>query len=121
MTGDYTIDGTQDTGLNLNGHCIKGTVTVKAATGNNTTTFSNTQNNTTASIDAVVAHRGAKLAGTGYPAVIGKLTLADTTKWKDILQQPTRLGFRVTNADGTHKWYAPDDAQWFTVEQRYHQ
>jgi hypothetical protein len=109
VTGDYTIDGTQDTGLNLNGHCIKGTVTVKAATGNNTTTFSNTQNNTTASIDAVVAHRGAKLAGTGYPAVIGKLTLADTTKWKDILQQPTRLGFRVTDADGTHKWYAPDD------------
>ena len=109
VTGDYTIDGTQDTGLNLNGHCIKGTVTVKAATGNNTTTFSNTQNNTTASIDAVVAHRGAKLAGTGYPAVIGKLTLADTTKWKDILQQPTRLGFRVTNADSTHKWYAPDD------------
>ena len=41
VTGDYTIDGTQDTGLNLNGHCIKGTVTVKAATGNNTTTFSN--------------------------------------------------------------------------------
>ena len=109
VTGDYTIDGTQDTGLNLNGHCIKGTVTVKAAAGNNTTTFSNTQSNTTASIDAVVAHRGAKLAGTGYPAVIGKLTLADTTKWKDILQQPTRLGFRVTNADGTHKWYAPDD------------
>ena len=109
VTGDYTIDGTQDTGLNLNGHCIKGTVTVKAAAGNNTTTFSNTQNNTTASIDAVVAHRGAKLAGTRYPAVIGKLTLADTTEWKDILQQPTRLGFRVTNADGTHKWYAPDD------------
>ena len=109
VTGDYTIDGTQDTGLNLNGHCIKGTVTVKTAAGNNTTTFSNTQNNTTASIDAIVAHRGAKLAGTGYPAVIGKLTLADTTKWKDILQQPTRLGFRVTNADGTHKWYAPDD------------
>lgn len=109
VTGDYTIDGTQDTGLNLNGHCIKGTVTVKAAAGNNTTTFSNTQNNTTASIDAVVAHRGAKLAGTRYPAVIGKLTLADTTKWKDILQQPTRLGFRVTNTDGTHKWYAPDD------------
>ena len=109
VTGDYTIDGTQDTGLNLNGHCIKGTVTVKAAAGNNTTTFSNTQNTTTASMDAVVAHRGAKLAGTRYPAVIGKLTLADTTKWKDILQQPTRLGFRVTNTDGTHKWYAPDD------------
>ena len=111
VTGDYTIDGTQDTGLDLNGHCIKGTVTVKAAAGNNTTTFSNTQNTTTASIDAVVAHRGAKLAGSKYPAVIGVLTLADTTQWKDILQQPTRLGFRVTNADGTHQWYAPNDVK----------
>ena len=111
VTGDYTIDGTQDTGLDLNGHCIKGTVTVKAAAGSNTTTFSNTQNTTTASIDAVVAHRGAKLAGSKYPAVIGVLTLADTTQWKDILQQPTRLGFRVTNADGTHQWYAPNDVK----------
>ena len=111
VTGDYTIDGTQDTGLDLNGHCIKGTVTVKAAAGSNTTTFSNTQNTTSVSIDAVVAHRGAKLAGSKYPAVIGKLTLADTTQWKDILQQPTRLGFRVTNADGTHQWYAPNDVK----------
>ena len=111
VTGDYTIDGTRDTGLDLNGHCIKGTVTVKAAAGSNTTTFSNTQNTTTASIDAVVAHRGAKLAGSKYPAVIGKLTLADTTQWKDILQQPARLGFRVTNADGTHQWYAPNDVK----------
>ena len=111
VTGDYTIDGTQDTGLNLNGHSIKGTVTVKAAAGNNTTTLSNTKNITTASIDAVVAHRGAKLAGSKYPAVIGVLTLADTTQWEDILQQPTRLGFRVTNADGTHQWYAPNDVK----------
>ena len=111
VTGDYTIDGTQDTGLDLNGHCIKGTVTVKAAAGSNTTTFSNTQNTTSVSIDAVVAHRGAKLAGSKYPAVIGVLTLADTTQWKDILQQPTRLGFRVTNADGTHQWYAPNDVK----------
>ena len=109
VTGNYTIDGTRDTGLDLNGHCIKGTVTVKAAAGSNTTTFSNTQNTTSVSIDAVVAHRGAKLAGSKYPAVIGVLTLADTTQWKDILQQPTRLGFRVTNADGTHQWYAPND------------
>ena len=109
VTGDYTIDGTQDTGLNLNGHSIKGTVTVKAATGNNTTTLSNTKNTTTASIDKVVAYKGAKLAGSKYPAVIGELTLADTTKWKDILQQPTRLGFKVMNADGTHQWYAPND------------
>ena len=111
VTGNYTIDGTRDTGLDLNGHCIKGTVTVKAAAGSNTTTFSNTKNITTASIDAVVAHRGAKLAGSKYPAVIGVLTLADTTQWKDILQQPTRLGFRVTNADGTHQWYAPNDVK----------
>ena len=111
VTGDYTIDGTRDTGLDLNGHCIKGTVTVKAAAGSNTTTFSNTQNTTTASVDVVVAHRGAKLAGSKYPAVIGVLTLADTTQWKDILQQPTRLGFRVTNADGTHQWYAPNDVK----------
>ena len=111
VTGDYTIDGTQDTGLDLNGHCIKGTVTVKAAAGSNTTTFSNTQNTTSVSIDAVVAHRGAKLAGSKYPAVIGVLTLADTTQWKDILQQPARLGFRVTNADGTHQWYAPNDVK----------
>ena len=110
VTGDYTINGTQDTGIDLNGHSIHGTVTVKAATGNSTT-LSNTKNTTTASIDAVVAYRGAKLAGSGYPAVIGTLTLADTTQWKDILQQPTRLGFKVKNGDGTYKWYAPDDVK----------
>lgn len=110
VTGDYTIDGTQDTGLDLNGHCIKGTVTVKAATGNNTTTFSNTQNTTTASIDAVVAHRGAKLAGSKYPAVIGTLTLAGGATWKNILND-TALGYKVLNADGTHKWYARDDVK----------
>ena len=111
VTGDYTIDGTRDTGIDLNGHSIHGTVTVKAATGMDTTTLSNTKNTTTASIDAVVAYRGAKLAGLGYPAVIGTLTLADTTQWKDILQQPTRLGFKVKNGDGTYKWYAPDDVK----------
>ena len=111
VTGDYTIDGTRDTRLDLNGHRIKGTVTVKAAVGNNTTTFSNTQNTTTASIDVVVAYKGAKLAGSDYPAVIGKLTLADTTEWKDILQQLAHIGFMVTNTDGTHTWYAPDDVE----------
>ena len=110
VTGDYTINGTRDTGIDLNGHSIHGTVTVKASTGNSTT-LSNTKNTTTASIDAVVAYRGAKLAGSGYPAVIGTLTLADTTQWKDILQQPTRLGFKVKNGDGTYKWYAPDDVK----------
>ena len=110
LTDVTTINGTRDTGIDLNGHSIHGTVTVKAATGNSTT-LSNTKNTTTASIDAVVAYRGAKLAGSGYPAVIGTLTLADTTQWKDILQQPTRLGFKVKNGDGTYKWYAPNDVK----------
>ena len=110
VTGDYTIDGTQNTGLDLNGHSIKGTVTVKAAAGSNTTTFSNTQNTTTASVDAVVAHRGAKLAGSKYPAVIGTLTLAGGATWKNILND-TALGYKVLNADGTHKWYARDDVK----------
>ena len=108
VTGDYTINGTQDTGLDLNGHSIKGTVTVKAAAGRNTTTLSNTKNITTASIDAVVAYRGAKLAGSRYPAVIGTLTLAEGATWKTILND-TALGYKVLNADGTHKWYARDD------------
>ena len=110
VTGNYTINGTQDTGLDLNGHSIKGTVTVKAAAGSNTTTLSNTKNTTTASIDAVVAHRGAKLAGSKYPAVIGKLTLAEGATWKTILND-TALGYKVLNADGTHKWYAPNDVK----------
>ena len=108
VTGNYTIDGTQDTGLELNGHSIKGTVTVKAAAGSNTTTFSNKQNPTTASIDKVVAYKGAKLAGSGYPAVIGTLTLAEGATWETILNG-TALGYKVLHADGTYKWYAPDD------------
>ena len=110
VTGDYTIDGTQDTGLNLNGHSIKGTVTVKAAADRNTTTLSNTKNTTTVSIDKVVAHKGAKLAGSRYPAVIGELTLADGATWKNILNLKT-LGYKVLNGDGTYKWYAPDDVK----------
>lgn len=110
VTGDYTIDGTQDTGLNLNGHSIKGTVTVKAAAGSNTTTLSNTKNTTTVSINNVVAYKGAKLAGSKYPAVIGTLTLAEGATWKTILND-TALGYKVLNADGTHKWYARDDVK----------
>ena len=110
VTGDYTIDGTQDTGLDLNDHSIKGTVTVKAAAGSNTTTLSNTKNTTTVSIDNVVAYKGAKLAGSKYPAVIGTLTLAEGATWKTILND-TALGYKVLNADGTHKWYARDDVK----------
>lgn len=108
VTGDYTINGTRDTGIDLNGHSIHGTVTVKAATGNSTT-LSNTKNTTTASIDAVVAYRGANLAGSGYPAVIGTLKLAEGATWANILYEPNRLGYKVLNGDGTHKWYAPAD------------
>lgn len=110
VTGDYTINGTQDTGLDLNDHSIKGTVTVKAAAGSNTTTLSNTKNTTTVSIDAVVAYKGAKLAGSKYPAVIGTLTLAEGATWKTILND-TALGYKMLNADGTHKWYARDDVK----------
>ena len=110
VTGDYTIDGTKDTGLDLNDHSIKGTVTVKAAAGSNTTTLSNTKNTTTVSIDKVVACDGAELAGSKYPAVIGELTLAEGATWKTILND-TALGYKVLNADGTHKWYARDDVK----------
>ena len=111
VTGDYTIDGTQNTGLNLNGHSIKGTVTVKGIRGDYiTTTLSNTKNTTTASIDKVVAFDGAELAGSKYPAVIGELTLAEGATWKNILND-TALGYKVLNADGTHKWYARDDVK----------
>ena len=110
VTGDYTINGTQDTGLDLNGHSIKGTVTVKAAADRNTTTLSNTENTTTVSIDKVVAYKGAKLAGSRYPAVIGELTLAEGATWKNILNLKT-LGYKVLNADGTYKWYAPNDVK----------
>ena len=107
VTGDYTINGTRDTGIDLNGHSIHGTVTVKAATGMDTTTLSNTKNTTTASIDTVVAHMGANLAGSGFPAVIGTLKLAEGATWANILYEPNRLGYKVLNGDGTHKWYAP--------------
>ena len=111
VTGDYTIDGTQDTGLDLNGHSIKGTVRVKGIKGDYiTTTLSNTKNTTTASIDKVVACDGAELAGSKYPAVIGTLTLAGGATWKNILND-TALGYKVLNADGTHKWYARDDVK----------
>lgn len=110
VTGNYTINGTQDTGLDLNGHSIKGTVTVKMAAGSNTTTLSNTKNTTTVSIDNVVAYKGAKLAGSGKPAVIGTLTLAEGATWKTILND-TALGYKMLNGDGTYKWYAPNDVK----------
>lgn len=111
VTGDYTIDGTKVTGLDLQGHSIKGTVTVKGIKGDYiTTTLSNTENTTTASIDEVVAFDGAELAGSGKPAVIGTLTLAEGATWKNILND-TALGYKVLNGDGTYQWYARDDVK----------
>lgn len=72
--------------------------------------MSNTKNTTTVSIDKVVAYKGAKLAGSGKPAVIGTLTLAEGATWKTILND-TALGYKMLNADGTHKWYARDDVK----------
>ena len=109
VTGDYTINGTQNTALDLNGHSITGTVTVKGTKGDYiTTTLSNTKNTTTVSIDKVVAYNGAELCGSGKPAVIGTLMLAEGATWKTILNEKA-LGYKVLNADGTHKWYAQDD------------
>ena len=109
VTGDYTINGTQNTSLDLNGHSITGTVTVKGTKGDYfTTTLNNTVNTTPASIDKVVAFDGAELCGSGEPAVIGTLTLAEGATWNNILNG-TALGYKVLNADGTYNWYAPND------------
>ena len=109
VSGNYTIDGSTDTGLDLNGHSIHGTIYVGGTKGDMiTTTLSNTKNTTTASIDKVVASSGAELAGSGYPAVIGELTLAEGATWENILQQKT-LGYKVQGDDGSYKWYAPAD------------
>jgi len=42
--------------------------------------------------------------------VIGTLTLAAGATWKNILND-TALGYKVLNADGTHRWYARDDVK----------
>ena len=108
VSGDYTIDGSTYTGLDLNGYSIKGTVSV-TGNGGKETAFSNSKD--TGSIKTVVAHRGANLAGSGYPAVIGTLEIADTTMWQNLLKQPDRHGFKVRNKDGTHKWYAASECK----------
>ena len=107
VTGEYTIDGTKTTGMDLNGHTIHGTVYAKAVEDEFfTTTFSNSES--TGSIETVIASAGAKLAGSGVPAVIGTLKLAEGATWANILQFST-LGYKVFNEDGTYKWYAPAD------------
>ena len=46
--------------------------------------------------------------------MIGTLTLAEDATWDTILNntpRDTSLGYKVLNADGTHKWYAQDDVK----------
>ena len=91
VSGDYTISGTTYTGLDLNGYSINGTVYVTG--GERDTTFSNSKS--TGTVGTVVASAGAKLAGSGAPAVIGTLKLADGATWANILYVPAQYGYRV--------------------------
>ena len=107
VAGDYTISGTTYTGLDLNGYSINGTVYVTG--GEKDTTFSNS--GSTGTVGTVVASAGAKLAGSGAPAVIGTLKLAEGATWANILQL-SNLGYKVyTNYPDLsgYKWYAPTD------------
>lgn len=79
VTGDYTIDGTTNTGLDLNDCSINGTVTVTGE-GGEETAFSNSKS--TGTIQKVVASSGANLAVSGAAAVIKKLTLAEGATWE---------------------------------------
>ena len=109
VLGEYTINGATCTGIDLNGYSINGTVYVTA--GGEDTTFSNSKS--TGTVGTVVASAGAKLAGSGAPAVIGTLKLADGATWANILDQPQRRGYRVYTKYpdlSTYTWYAPTDA-----------
>lgn len=108
VSGDYTISGTTYTGLDLNGYSINGTVYVTG--GERDTTFSNSKS--TGTVGTVVASAGAKLAGSGAPAVIGTLKLADGATWANILYVPAQYGYRVyTNYPDmrAYKWYGANE------------
>ena len=108
VSDEYTIDGTTCTGLDLSGYSINGTVYVTA--GGEDTTFSNSKS--TGTVGTVVASAGAKLAGSGAPAVIGTLKLADGATWENILYVPAQYGYRVyTNYPDmrAYKWYGANE------------
>ena len=108
VSGDYTISGTTYTGLDLNGYSINGTVYVTG--GERDTTFSNSKS--TGTVGTVVASAGAKLAGSGAPAVIRTLKLADGATWANILYVPAQYGYRVyTNYPDmrAYKWYGANE------------
>ena len=116
VTGDYTINGSTDTGLDLNGYSINGTVTATGE-GDKETAFSNSKS--TGTIQEVVAYKNAKLAVSGAAAVIEKLTLAGGATWKNIVFLPRNPGYRVyTNYPdlSSYTWYAPTDVPAGTTE-----
>ena len=108
VSGEYTINGATCTGIDLNGYSINGTVYVTG--GERDTTFSNSKS--TGTVGTVVASAGAKLAGSGAPAVIETLKLADGATWANILYVPAQYGYRVyTNYPDmrAYKWYGVNE------------
>lgn len=111
VSGDYTVDGTRYTGIDLNGHSIRGTVTVTG--GDYEVSFSRT--NDTDIVEKVIAHAGAKFATPAKPAVIGTLELAESATWENIVSSPRNPGYKVytdyPNDLTKYTWYAPADEQ----------
>ena len=105
VSGDYTIDSSVYTGLNLNRHSLNGKVTLTGKNGGEVT-FSTIDGEGT--VKEVVAYENAKLANSGAAAVIEKLTLAEGATWENILSDPDRLGYKqYTDYPSLtdYKWY----------------
>ena len=109
VSGEYTINGSTDTGIDLYGHSLNGTVYVTGV-GEEETAFSNSKED--GSIKKVVASNGANLAVSGAAAIIEKLELAEGATWENILFLPRNPGYKVYTdyPDLTkYTWYAPED------------
>ena len=109
VNGEYTINGTQNTALNLNGHSIKGKLIV---TGEGGQELSLSNSGSTGTIQEVVASKNAKFGTPGYPAVIGTLELAEGATWENIVSSPRNPGYKVYTKYPdltTYKWYAPEN------------
>ena len=111
VNGEYTINGTQNTALNLNGHSIKGKLIV---TGEGRQELSLSNSGSTGTIQEVVASKNAKFGTPGYPAVIGTLELAEGATWENIVNPARNPGYKVYTSypdPTTYTWYAPKDEQ----------
>ena len=109
VSGEYTIDGSVYTGLDLNRHSLNGTVTLTGEKGSEVS-FSTLDDEGT--VQEVIAHANAKLAVSGAAAVIKKLTLADGATWENIVSSPRDPGYKVYTdyPDLTkYTWYAPEE------------